>query len=81
MRNLHCVWFVLGVFSFSAQAAEEKSWESLLAKGDAAWVGLRRIHALPHPGLRLLAVAGEDVGEESAIAHAAQQQSFIVGVI
>ena len=43
-----------------------------LAKGDAAWVGLRRIHALPHPGLRLLAVAGEDVGEASAIAHAAR---------
>jgi hypothetical protein len=29
-----------------------------LANGDAAWVGLRRIHALPHPGLRLLAIAG-----------------------
>jgi sulfate transport system ATP-binding protein len=41
-----------------------------LAKGDAAWVGLRRIHALPHPGLRLLAVAGGDVGDESAINHA-----------
>jgi len=41
-----------------------------LAKGDTAWVGLRRIHALPHPGLRLLAVAGADVGEESAISHA-----------
>jgi len=41
-----------------------------LAPGDAAWVGLRRIHALPHPGLRLLAVAGAEAGEAVAIAHA-----------
>jgi len=41
-----------------------------LEQGDACWVGLRRIHALPHPGLRLLAVAGGDAGDESAIAHA-----------
>ncbi len=38
-----------------------------LAQGETAWVGLRRIHALPHPGLRLLAVAGPDVGDASAI--------------
>ena len=31
-----------------------------LALGGVAWVGLRRIHALPHPGLRLLAVSGAD---------------------
>jgi len=43
-----------------------------LAHGDSAWVGLRRIHALPHPGLRLLALAGREAGEESAIAHAAR---------
>ena len=41
-----------------------------LAQGDIAWVGLRRIHALPHPGLRLLAVAGADAGDASAITHA-----------
>jgi sulfate transport system ATP-binding protein len=41
-----------------------------LVQGDAAWVGLRRIHALPHPGLRLLAIAGGDAGDRSAIAHA-----------
>jgi sulfate transport system ATP-binding protein len=41
-----------------------------LAQGDVAWVGLRRIHALPHPGLRLLAVSGADVGDASAIALA-----------
>jgi sulfate transport system ATP-binding protein len=38
-----------------------------LAAGDSAWVGLRRIHALPHPGLRLLAVAGGEAGDASAI--------------
>jgi len=41
-----------------------------LARGDVAWVGLRRIHALPHPGLRLLAVAGADAGDASAIEQA-----------
>ncbi len=41
-----------------------------LAQGDVAWVGLRRIHALPHPGLLLLAVSGADVGDASAIALA-----------
>jgi sulfate transport system ATP-binding protein len=41
-----------------------------LAQGDSAWVGLRRIHALPHPGLRLLAVAGPGAGDASAIAEA-----------
>jgi sulfate transport system ATP-binding protein len=41
-----------------------------LAQGDWAWVGLRRIHALPHPGLRLLAAAGGEVGDASAIANA-----------
>ncbi len=41
-----------------------------LVPGDAAWVGLRRIHALPHPGLRLLAVADAGPGAESAVACA-----------
>ena len=43
-----------------------------LYPGDAAWVGLRRIHALPHPGLRLLAVAGPEAGSDLAVAHAAR---------
>ena len=43
-----------------------------LAPGDVAWVGLRRIHALPHPGLRLLAVAGTDGRAGAAIAQAAR---------
>ena len=38
-----------------------------LEPGHAAWVGLRRIHALPHPGLRLLAVAGGEAGDEIAV--------------
>jgi sulfate transport system ATP-binding protein len=41
-----------------------------LETGDKAWVGLRRIHALPHPGLRLLAAAGEGAGDETAVALA-----------
>jgi sulfate transport system ATP-binding protein len=41
-----------------------------LAAGDAAWVGLRRIHALPHPGLRMLALAGGEAGDVVAIEHA-----------
>jgi sulfate transport system ATP-binding protein len=43
-----------------------------LHAGDAAWVGLRRIHALPHPGLRLLAVAGKEAGSPTAIVQAAR---------
>jgi sulfate transport system ATP-binding protein len=43
-----------------------------LAQGDTAWVGLRRIHALPHPGLRMLALAGPEVGDRIAIDHAAR---------
>ncbi|HEX4823974.1 MAG TPA: ATP-binding cassette domain-containing protein [Candidatus Polarisedimenticolaceae bacterium] len=41
-----------------------------LAAGDSAWVGLRRIHALPHPGLRMVAVAGPEIGDRIAIEHA-----------
>jgi len=41
-----------------------------LAAGDSAWVGLRRIHALPHPGLRMVAVAGPQIGDRIAIEHA-----------
>jgi len=43
-----------------------------LAAGDSAWVGLRRIHALPHPGLRLLALAGPEAGDRIALEHAAR---------
>jgi sulfate transport system ATP-binding protein len=33
-----------------------------LRRGDRAWVGLRRVHALPHPGLNLLLLADEGDG-------------------
>jgi hypothetical protein len=42
-----------------------------LAKGDAAGGPAPHSRA-PAPGLRLLAVAGEDVGDASAVAHAAR---------
>ncbi len=42
-----------------------------LAPGTTAWVGLRRIHALPHPGLRLLALAGGEAGDATALGVAA----------
>ena len=54
----------------TASRSQHQARRYPLAQGDIAWVGLRRIHALPHPGLRLLAVAGADAGDESAIAHA-----------
>ncbi|HZN55663.1 MAG TPA: ATP-binding cassette domain-containing protein [Candidatus Polarisedimenticolaceae bacterium] len=41
-----------------------------LAPGDSAWVGLRRIHALPHPGLRLLAISGPEAGAKAAVERA-----------
>jgi hypothetical protein len=54
----------------TASRSQHQARRYPLAKGDAAWVGLRRIHALPHPGLRILAVAGGDAGEATAITHA-----------
>ena len=51
-----------------------RSWHQArrypLAPGDQAWVGLRRIHALPHPGLRLLAVVGGEAGDAAAVTRA-----------
>jgi sulfate transport system ATP-binding protein len=58
--------------AIEASRSQHQARRYPLAKGDAAWVGLRRIHALPHPGLRLLAVAGPDAGDEVAIGHAAR---------
>jgi len=47
MRSLHCVWFVLSVFSFSVHAtADDKTWESLIAKGNAAFQEKRLEQAL-----------------------------------
>jgi sulfate transport system ATP-binding protein len=38
-----------------------------LAPGDAVWVGVRRIHALAHPGLRLLLMTDGSAAAQAAI--------------
>ncbi len=43
-----------------------------LAPGDAAWVGLRRVHTLAHPGLSLLAVADARHPGGAAVATATE---------
>jgi sulfate transport system ATP-binding protein len=55
-----------------------------LAPGDAAWVGLRRVHTIAHPGLGFLAVDdGPDTGPRAvamavALAHAARSRAIVV---
>jgi sulfate transport system ATP-binding protein len=56
----------------TASRSQHQARRYPLVPGDAAWVGLRRIHALPHPGLRLLAVAGAEAGGASAIKRAVE---------
>ena len=58
--------------AIEASRSQHQARRYPLAKGDAAWVGLRRIHALPHPGLRLLAVAGAEAGAETVITRASR---------
>lgn len=43
-----------------------------LRPGDSAWLSVRRIHALTHPGLSLLALADGSPTADMAIDHAAQ---------
>ncbi len=43
-----------------------------LQAGDAAWVGVRRVHALAHPGLRLLLLADGTPASQAAVALGAQ---------
>jgi sulfate/thiosulfate transport system ATP-binding protein len=38
-----------------------------LKVGDRAWLGIRRLHALTHPGLRFLLVAGESPAAQAAV--------------
>ena len=54
----------------TASRSQHQARRYPLAPGDSAWVGLRRIHALPHPGLRLLAVVGAEAGDEAAVTRA-----------
>jgi sulfate/thiosulfate transport system ATP-binding protein len=43
-----------------------------LRPGDAAWVGVRRVHALTHPGLSFLMVADDSPGSRAALEMGAQ---------
>ncbi len=43
-----------------------------LRPGDTAWVGVRRVHALTHPGLSFLMVADGSPGERAALEMGAQ---------
>ena len=43
-----------------------------LREGDPAWVGVRRVHALTHPGLHFLMVADGSAGSRGAIEMGAQ---------
>ncbi|MBV8199452.1 MAG: ATP-binding cassette domain-containing protein [Acidobacteria bacterium] len=43
-----------------------------LAAGDTAWVGVRRVHALAHPGLRLLLLADGTPASQAAVALGGQ---------
>src|SRR5580765_2019946 len=54
----------------TASRSQHQARRYPLTPGDSAWVGLRRIHALPHPGLRLLAVVGAEAGGEAAVTRA-----------
>jgi sulfate transport system ATP-binding protein len=46
-----------------------------LRAGDSTWIGVQRIHALTHPGLRMLLLAGKNAVDQAALAlggHIAQ---------
>jgi sulfate/thiosulfate transport system ATP-binding protein len=43
-----------------------------LATGDASWVGVRRVHALEHPGLRMVLLADGTPPSRAAVALGAQ---------
>lgn len=57
-----------------------------LNAGDRVWIGVRRIHALPHPGLSLMSVVGASPGGRAAIelatriAHLAQARLSVLGL-
>jgi sulfate transport system ATP-binding protein len=71
--------------ALEAVRAPDQALRFPLAPGDHAWVGVRRIHALTHPGLSLLLVAGRDQGTAAAlelggaIARLAHARATILG--
>ncbi|HEV7129042.1 MAG TPA: ATP-binding cassette domain-containing protein [Ktedonobacterales bacterium] len=50
-----------------ATRSQDQSRRFPLQTGDAAWVGVLRIHALAHPGLRFLLVATEGSGSQPGL--------------
>src|SRR5262249_60158299 len=59
-----------GVDSFVIEATRSQhlAWQYPLHPGDRAWVGVRRLHALPHPGLNLLIASDGHAASEAALA-------------
>ena len=55
-----------GIF-VDAMRSQDQARRYPLAPGDPAWIGVRRIHALPHPGLSLLVVADERPESRAAV--------------
>lgn len=55
-----------------AVRSQELARRHPLQAGDPVWVGVRRIHALAHPGLSLMAVTDGTAGGQAALALASQ---------
>jgi len=57
-----------------------------LRAGDSTWIGVQRIHALTHPGLRMLLLAGKNAVDQAAldlgghIAQLAHARTTVLGV-
>jgi sulfate transport system ATP-binding protein len=50
-----------------ATRSQDQARQFPLSLGDRAWIGVRRIHALTHPGLRLLIASGESPAAQAAL--------------
>src|SRR5205085_4417843 len=50
-----------------ATRSQDQSRRFPLAPGDSVWVGVRRIHALAHPGLRFLFISDGSASAQAAL--------------
>jgi sulfate transport system ATP-binding protein len=50
-----------------ASRSQAQARQYPLAAGDTAWVGVRRVHALSHPGLSLLILGGDSSSSDAAV--------------
>src|SRR5919205_4421360 len=50
-----------------ATRSQDQARQFPLSLGDRTWIGVRRIHALTHPGLRLLIASGESPAAQAAL--------------